>query len=87
MALDRQEMPEEMEAEAARCNSLKTLSALAERNTEFCDTSMDLITPVKLLLELNEKKFIACTAGVQYELDALWTLLAIHKEFHVNHRK
>ena len=43
-------MPEEMEAEAARCNSLKTLCALAERKGEFRGASMDSIAPVKLLL-------------------------------------
>ena len=93
VALAREKMPEEMEAEAARCNSLKTLRALAERNGEFRGASMDSIAPVKLLLtdiaqrlELKEKKFIVFTAAPQYELDALWTtILAIDKEFRVNH--
>ena len=93
VALAREKMPEEMEAEASKCNSLKNLRALAEWNAEFRVASKDSIAPVKILLtdiaqrlELKEKKFVVYTAAPLYELDALWmTILAIDKEFRVNH--
>lgn len=62
-------MPDEMEAEAAKCNSLKALRAVAARSAEFRDASLDSIVPVKKLLtdialrlELKENNFNVFTA-------------------------
>ena len=46
----RKKLPEEMDAEAARCNKIKTLHALVERNGEFHGALMDSIVPMKMLL-------------------------------------
>ena len=56
-------MPDEMEVEAARCNSLKTLCKVAERKAEFRSACLDSVAPVKVILsdivrplELKEKR-------------------------------
>ena len=89
VALARQQMPDEMETEAARCNSLKTLRKVAERRPEFRSACLDSVAPAKVLLtdivrrlELKEKKFEVFTAATQEELDAFWTSqLAVDAEF------
>ena len=91
VALAREKMPDEMEVEAARCNSLKALRKVAERNPEFRSACLDSVAPVKVILsdmvrclELKEKKFEVFTAAIQEKLDAFWTiLLAVDKEFHI----
>ena len=91
VALAREKMPDEMEAEAARCNSLEALRKVAERKPEFRSACLDSVAPVKVILsdmvrrlELKEKKFEVFTAATQEELDAFWTvLLAVDKEFHL----
>ena len=86
-------MPEEMEAEATKCNSLKALRAVAERNVGFKEAAMDSIAPVKILLtdivrrlELKERKFNVFTAATGEEMDRLWTaFLALDQEFQYGH--
>ena len=93
VALAREKMPDEMEATATRCNSLKALRAVAEQKPDFVGSVVDSIAPVKILLsdvarrlELKQKKFKVFTAASAGELDAFWTaLLAIDKEFRLNH--
>ena len=62
IALARRTMAPEMEAEAEKCNSMKALRAVAERDRAFRDAALDSIAPVKLVLidiarrlELKEK--------------------------------
>ena len=82
-------MPQEMEAEVEKCNSMKALRAVAERNRSFKETSLDAIAPVKIVLtnianrlELKGKKFHTYTVTSAQELDDLWTaLLTIDEEF------
>ena len=89
VALAREKMPEEFEAESAKCNSLKALRAIAERNPDFHGAAIDTMVPVKLVLtdlsrrlELKEKKFAVFSAAADTELDELWTALpAIDAEF------
>ena len=50
VALARKRMPDEMEMEAAKCNSLKALRAVAERKENFREASLDSISSVKVLL-------------------------------------
>ena len=93
VALARQKMPDEMETEAARCNSLKTLRKVAERRPEFRSACLDSVAPAKVLLtdivrrlELKEKKFEVFTAATQEELDTFWTsLLAVDAEFQLRY--
>ena len=70
VALAWKSMSEEMEAEASKCNSLKVLRAVAERNVEFKVAGLDSIGPVKVLLtdiarslELKGQKFCGFTAA------------------------
>ena len=94
VALARRLMPDEMEVEAAKCNSLKALRIVAERNPEFHDASLDCIAPVKkvltdiaLRLELKEDKFSVFNAASTFQMDEFWTvLLALDKEFKLSHR-
>ena len=89
VALARKQMPEDMEQEAAKCNSLKLLRKMAERQAEFEGAAMDSIAPVKILLtdvarrlELKEKKFQVFSAASASEMDDFWTaVLAIDVEF------
>ena len=50
IALARREMPQEMEAEVEKCNSMKALRAVAKRNPSFKEASLDAIAPVKIVL-------------------------------------
>jgi len=89
VALARRVMSQEMEAEAEKCNSMKALQAVAERNPAFREAALDSIAPVKIVLtdiakrlELKEKKFNLFTAASPEELDDLWTtLLSIDQQF------
>ena len=79
IALARREMPQEMVAEAEKCNSMKALQAVAQRNPEFREAALDSIAPVKIVLsdiaqrlELKERKFSVFTAASSKELDDLW---------------
>ena len=80
VGLARKSMPADMEAEASKCNNLKALRTVAERNKGFCEASLDSISPVKILLmdiarrlELKGCKFSLFTAAGDDELDELWT--------------
>ena len=89
IALARRVMSQEMEAEAEKCNSMKALRAVAERNPAFREAALDSIVPVKIVLtniakrlELKGKKFSIFTAASTEELDDLWTtLLSIDQLF------
>ena len=89
IALARRVMSQEVEAEAEKCNSMKALRAVAERNPAFREAALDSIAPVKIVLtdiakrlELKGKKFSVFTAASPEELDDLWTtLLSIDQEF------
>ena len=95
LALAQEKMPEEMEALAVNCNSLKALRKFAEGKPQFRDACLDALSPVKVLLsdvvrrlELNEKKFEVFTAATEDELDEFWTSLsAIDQEFQLCHNK
>ena len=50
VALAREQMPQDMEKEASKCNSLKMLRQAAERNFDFQKATLDSIAPVKILL-------------------------------------
>ncbi len=50
IAIARAEMPQEMEREADKCNSLKALRAAASRTSDFQGACLDAIAPVKRLL-------------------------------------
>ena len=50
IALARKRMPEEMEAEATKCNSMKALRSVAERIVGFEEAILDSISPVKVIL-------------------------------------
>ena len=75
--------------EAEKCNSMKALRAVAERNPPFRDAALDSIAPVKIVLtyiakrlELKGKKFSVFTAASPEELDDAWTaLLSIDQQF------
>lgn len=90
VALARKILPEEMEAEATKCNSLKALRAVAERQVGFKQTALDSIAPVKILLtdivrglELKQRKFKLFSSATEEEMSDMWTaLLAIDQEFH-----
>ncbi len=89
IALARRVMSSEMEAEAEKCNSMKALRAVAERDPAFRDAALDSIAPVKIVLsdiakrlELKEKKFSVFAAASAEDLDDLWTaLLSIDQQF------
>ena len=89
IALARRVMSQEMETEAEKCNSMKALRAVAERNPAFRDAALDSITSVKIVLtdiakrlELKGKKFCVFTAASPEELDDIWTaLLSIDQQF------
>lgn len=89
VALAREKMPEDMEAEAAKCNSMKALRAVAGRNKEFCGVALDSLSPVKVLLsklmmrlELKQQKFSLFIAATDEEMDDFWTtLVALDSEF------
>ena len=53
IALARRVMSQEMEAEAEKCNSMKALRAVAERNPAFREVSLDSIATVILLKDWN----------------------------------
>ena len=94
IALARREIPQEMEAEVEKCNSMKALRAVAERNRSFKEASLDAIAPVKIVLtnianrlELKGMKFHRFTAASAQELDDLWTaLLTIDEEFPIQEK-
>ena len=50
ITLAQKEMPQEMEAEVEKCNSMKVLRAVAERNPSFKEALLDSILPVKVVL-------------------------------------
>ncbi|KAL5496676.1 hypothetical protein EMCRGX_G013014 [Ephydatia muelleri] len=87
IALARKSMPEEMEAEATKCNSMKALRSVAERIVGFKEAILDSISPVKVILtdiakrlELKEKKFTVFSPATK--LDDLWTsIFSIDQEF------
>ena len=93
VALARAKMPDEMEAVATRCNSLKALRAVAQQKLDFVSAVADSIAPVKILLsdiarrlELKGEKFQVFTAATASELDSFWiALLAVDKEFKLTH--
>lgn len=93
IAIARAEMPKEMEEDAARCNSLKALRAVASRNSEFQGACLDAIAPVKKLLtdiavrlQLKDKKFQVFIAATPAEISDLWTaLLSIDTHFSLAH--
>ena len=65
IALARKSMPEEMEAEATKCNSMKALRSVAERIVGFKEAILDSISPVKVILtdiakrlELKERNLL-----------------------------
>lgn len=72
VGLAREEMPEEYESEAAKCNSLAELRKVAERKDGFADAVKDSLSPVKILLcsifsrlqlkGRNMQNFISATA-------------------------
>ena len=49
-------MPEEMEAEATKCNSMKALRSVAERIVGFKAAILDYISPVKVILTYIAKR-------------------------------
>ena len=89
IALARKSMPEEMEAEATKCNSMKAFRSVAERIVGFKEAILDSISPVKFILtdiakrlELKEKKFTVFSPATDEELDDLWTsIFSIDQEF------
>ena len=82
-----------MEAEAARCNTLKALSAVSERDENFRGASLDSLSPHKILLtdlmkrlDLNQYKFIVFAAASEQEMEEFWSLLiALDSEFTLNY--
>ena len=69
IALAQREMPQEI-VEVEKCNSMKALRAVAERNQSLKEASLDSIVPVKAVLtnianrlELKGKKFHTFTAA------------------------
>ena len=82
-------MPQEMEAEVEKCNSMKALQAVAQSNPQFKEAALDSVAPVKIVLtdiakrlEVKDKKFSVFTAASADELDDLSVaLLSIDKEF------
>ena len=95
IALAREKMGDEMEKEAAKCNSLKALRAVAEQKPEFKNAAMDSMSPVKILLsdiirrlELKGVKFQVFSAATQSGLNDFWTdLLSLDHEFQALHSK
>ena len=93
LALARAKMPDEMEALAKNCNSLKALLKVAQGKPQFRDACLDALAPVKVLLndvvcrlELKEKNFEVFTAATENELNEFWTSLsAFDEEFHLGH--
>ena len=89
IALARKSMPEEMEVEATKCNSMQALRSVAGRKVGFKEAMLDSISSVKAVLtdiakrlELKEKKFSVFSAATNDELDDLWTsILSIDQEF------
>ncbi len=64
IALARRVMLLEMEAEAEKCNSMKALRAVAERNPAFRDAALDSIAPVKIVLSdiaKRKKRNLVCS--------------------------
>ena len=93
LILARAKMPDEMEALAKNCNSLKALLKVTQGKPQFRDVCLDALAPVKVLLndvvrrlELKEKKFEVFTAATENELNEFWTSLsAFDEEFHLGH--
>ncbi len=93
IALARAKMPDEMEEEATKCNSMKALRTVALRNKEFSGACLDSISTVKkqltdiaLRLELKQQKFAVFISATTEELNDLWTaLLSIDVQFSLNH--
>lgn len=80
VGLMRQEMPEELEKEAKKCNSMADLQRIAQNKPELVAASSDSISPVKILLsdvfhrlELKSKKFQVVSSATPAEIDDFWT--------------
>lgn len=80
VGLMRQEMPEELEKEAKKCNSMADLRRIAQNKPELVAASSDSISPVKILLsdvchrlELKSKKFQLVSSATPAEIDDFWT--------------
>lgn len=43
-------MPQEMEAKVEKCNSMKALWAVAQRNPAFREAALESIAPIKIVL-------------------------------------
>ena len=60
VALARKTMPDDMETEVSKCNSLKALRAVAERKEEFREASISsikiVLTDIARRLELKGQK-------------------------------
>ena len=65
VALACAKMPDEMETTAARCNSLKTLCAVAQQKPDFVSSVADSVAPVKILL-----------SDIARRLEVLWSPLS-----------
>lgn len=86
-------MPDEIEAEAAKCNSMKALRAVAQNHPALKSAVSDSIASTKIILseiaqrlELKGKKFQVFTAASPSELDEFWTaLLSLDSTFQLKH--
>ena len=94
VALARKQMPEEMEKEAFKCNSLKMLCQAAERNSNFQEAALDSTATVKILLaditmrlELKSKiQKLREFSAASSDIETLWNaLLAIDEGMRLKH--
>ena len=70
IALARHEMPEEMEAEAARCNKMKALRTVSERSENFRGACLDIVF----------------AAASEQEMEEYWSvLIALDSDFPLNY--
>ena len=79
VGLMRENMDADYEKEVGKCNNLSDIRAAGEKNTEFRATTLDSISPVKVLLtklfdrlQLKEESFTASISATEADIDDLW---------------
>ena len=79
VGLMRENMDADYEKEVGKCNNLSDIRAAGEKNTEFRATTLDSISPVKVLLtklfdrlQLKGESFTASISATEADIDDLW---------------
>ncbi len=84
VGLARAELPENLEKEVAKCNTLSELRKIATRNNDFVAAVQDSLSPVKVLLSnifsrlcLHEEGILMFNSATSSEISEFWSTLLI----------